>query len=112
MKDPKFLFVDDDSDSREIIAGALRDMGFEVDEAENAEAVLILLDQAEYDVLITDVEMTGMSGLELVRRARAQPDHPYVVVMSGTARVKEVLATGVEDFVPKPISLGKFLDMF
>ena len=111
----RFLVVDDDPDNRAVVSEALRYMGFAVDEAASAEGALILLEKAppeHYDVLLTDVDMPGMSGLELVRRVRAKPDHPYTVVMSGTAEYQEVLATGAEDFLSKPFGLEALRERF
>ncbi|MDO8626213.1 MAG: response regulator [Candidatus Magasanikbacteria bacterium] len=108
----KFLVVDDDPDNREVVASVLRDKGFEVDEALCAQDALTLLGQVEYDVLITDVDMPGMSGLELVRLVRAKPESPYAVVMSGRAMAQLAAAAGAEEFFEKPFDLEEFLAVF
>lgn len=106
------MVVDDDPDNREIVASVLRGEGFEVDEASCPSDALVLLEQAEYDVLVTDVDMPGMSGLELVRLVRAKPDGPYAVVMSGRAVADLAEVAGAEEFFGKPFSLDEFLALF
>lgn len=112
METPRFLVVDDDPDIRETVAEELRGMGFEVDEAADAFEALAKLKQAKHDVLITDDQMPGMRGTELVRITNADPRHPYTVVVSGTAEVDEVMSAGAQDFFPKPCSLGDLLALF
>lgn len=109
---PKFLVVDDDPDNREVVSEALRYMGFTVDEAASAEEALARLQEAEFDVLITDVDMPGMGGLELVRLVRAQPGGPYAVVMSGRAVAHLAEAAGADDFLSKPFGLEALREKF
>lgn len=107
----RVLVVDDDSDIREVISEVLKGSGFAVDEAASAEAALIRLRQADYDVLLTDVEMSGQNGLALVRQVRAWPDHSpsRIVVMSGTARRSEAIAAGADEFLPKLFGADELL---
>lgn len=70
MSTAHVLLVDDEAVAREGLATALRRDGLDVTTADNGEAALTLLRQRDYEVLLTDVKMPGMDGLELLRRAR------------------------------------------
>jgi CheY-like chemotaxis protein len=80
------LAVDDDAAVRSTTADILKDLGYSVLQADSGEAALELLEEeGMIDVLLTDVVMTGMSGPELVRRARQSQPRLPVVFISGYA---------------------------
>ena len=64
----RLLVVEDDPAQRSQLAGFLRDLGADVGEAENGIEALAILDEALYDVVISDLRMPGMDGEELLRR--------------------------------------------
>ncbi|MEW5740324.1 MAG: response regulator [Myxococcota bacterium] len=77
----RYLLVDDNAAFVENLAEILQDTGATVDVAADAEAALEQLERARYDVLVTDMKMPGMSGTELLHRARrADPALPVVLL--------------------------------
>ena len=79
------LFVEDDPTLRMLTGEVMEELGHDVSLCESAEAALELLDERRFDVLLTDVGLTGMSGIELVRQARTRDAGLSVVIASGYA---------------------------
>ncbi|WP_374338720.1 sigma-54-dependent transcriptional regulator [Methyloversatilis sp.] len=110
MSIAQVLLVDDEAVAREGLATALRRDGLEVTTADNGEAALALLRQHEYEVLLTDVKMPGMDGLELLRRAREAWPGMEVLVVTGFATTEsavEAMRAGAFYYVSKPFRLGE-----
>jgi two-component system response regulator HydG len=107
----RVLVVDDDPDMRALLDAGLREVGFEPRLAASAEDALGVLQSGDFDVIVTDLQMPGMSGLELCERiVGSRPDVPVVVLTAhGTfdAAVGAIRA-GAYDFVTKPIKLQPF----
>ena len=90
------LLVDDDDDVRETSADMLNELGYVVIQASNGMDALAILDQRpDLDLMVTDIRMPGMSGLELAEAARAIRNDLKVILVSGY-------------FVPQPI-MRRFL---
>ena len=106
------LVVDDEAGVRSSLAGILGDEGYAVEVVESGEAGLAALDGRRYDLLLLDVWLPGMDGLEVLGRARAlDPDLP-VVVISGHGSIEtavKAVRMGAQDFVEKPLALEKTL---
>jgi putative two-component system response regulator len=104
------LVVDDDVDVRTVLAEALRSLGYIVRTAESAEDALASLEQSLPDLVLTDVHMGAMSGVELCARIKGDPRWPLLPVVIVTAvtdldaRVAG-LAAGADDFFGKPFEL-------
>ncbi|GIW43992.1 MAG: hypothetical protein KatS3mg077_1274 [Candidatus Binatia bacterium] len=111
----KVLVVDDDAKIRASLRGILAEEGLEVLEAENGRYALQQLRDSNPDLVIVDVWMPDMDGLEFLRAVRDAPDierHPPVVMISGHGNIETaVRATklGAVDFIEKPFSLDGFL---
>jgi DNA-binding NtrC family response regulator len=104
------LLVDDEAVAREGLATALRRDGFEVTTADNGDSALALLRSREFEVMLTDVRMPGMDGLDLLRRAReAWPDMEVLVVtgFATTESAVEAMRAGAFYYVSKPFRLGE-----
>lgn len=81
---PNILVVDDDPEVREILVETLVEFGYAVAQAASGEEALPLLDGAgDIDLVITDVRMPGMSGIELVEHARARNGSLKAILISG-----------------------------
>ncbi|WP_407292482.1 PAS domain-containing protein [Stutzerimonas zhaodongensis] len=81
----KILFVEDDPTLRMLTGEVMEELGHEVSLCESAESALEQLSTRHFDVLLTDVGLAGMSGIDLVRQARARDAHLSVVIASGYA---------------------------
>jgi two-component system, chemotaxis family, chemotaxis protein CheY len=122
-KDLRFLVVDDFSTMRRIIKNLLHDLGYaNVTEADDGNTALPILQQGAIDFLITDWNMPGMPGLELLKAVRADAKLKAMPVLMLTAEAKreqivEAAQAGVNGYVIKPFTavtlkekLDKILD--
>ncbi|MCA9652830.1 MAG: sigma-54-dependent Fis family transcriptional regulator [Myxococcales bacterium] len=100
------LVVDDDESTCELLEALLGREGFDVRTVGSAEAALAHLEDPELDAVLTDLEMEGMSGIELCRRVEATRPGLPVVVVTGHVSVDTAVAAlraGAYDFITKPI---------
>lgn len=106
----KVWVVDDDESIRWVLARALRAAGFDVSDFEDAESALAGLDHGEPEVLMTDIRMPGMSGLELAELFKQRfPDIPCIVMTAHTD-LDSALASyqsGAFEYLPKPFDLDE-----
>jgi two-component system response regulator HydG len=102
----RVLVVDDDPNMCELLDVALRRLGHEPSSATSAVEALTILDNDDFDVIVTDIAMAEMDGLELCRRvAEGHPGLP-VVVITGQGSMEAAVAalrSGAYDFVTKPV---------
>ena len=106
------LIVDDEARYRDLYARVLRDAGFDVLEAEDVAAALKAIGKDAPAMVVSDVRMPGASGLDLLRRARA--DHPGLpfLLVTAYADVREAvdaLKLGAVDYLAKPVDLDELL---
>ncbi len=104
------LIVDDEPGVRSALGGVLRDEGYTVEAVESGEACLERLVEQEFDVVLLDVWMPGIDGLETLQRLRERQVDSQVVVISGHGNVESAVRAiklGAFDFVEKPLSLDK-----
>jgi len=101
------LFIDDDAGGREMAAYILRAAGHEVDEAENGELGVERFAAGRHDLVVTDVRMPGISGIDVTRQVRALSKDTAVVVVTAYGKIEtavEAMKAGADDFVVKPFS--------
>lgn len=109
-KNMKILIVDDFSTMRRIIKNLLRDLGFNnTHEADDGTTALPMLRSGGFDFLITDWNMPGMQGIDLLRAVRADPQMkamPVLLVTAEARRDQIVLAAeaGVNGYIVKPFT--------
>lgn len=109
-KNMKILVVDDFSTMRRIIKNLLRDLGFtNTDEADDGQTALPMLKTGKFDFLVTDWNMPGMSGIELLAEVRADDELKAMPVLMVTAEAKrdQIVAAaqaGVNGYVVKPFT--------
>jgi CheY-like chemotaxis protein len=106
--EPKALVVDDDKLSHRLVVTALRNAHVEAKGTDNPELALRLLQERTYDLILLDVEMPGMDGLELCERLRALPAYEktpviYVTIHSDFETQAKTLMSGGNDLIAKPI---------
>jgi two-component system chemotaxis response regulator CheY len=106
----KFLVVDDFSTMRRIVKGLLVELGYhDVTEADDGSTALPMLRNGAFDFLITDWNMPGMPGLELLKAVRSDPRLAKLPVLMLTAEAKreqiiEAAQAGVSGYVIKPFT--------
>lgn len=104
---PVVLLVEDDLAFRRSVAAYLEDSGFTVLEADDGLAALEILDQRSPDVIISDIRMPRMSGLELLEALQQRPNSAPVIMISGTADkvlLAETTLSGAAAYLTKPIA--------
>lgn len=109
-KDMKILIVDDFSTMRRIIKNLLRDLGFSnTSDADDGLTALPMLKGGSYDFLVTDWNMPGMTGIELLKAVRSDPNLASLPVLMVTAEQKkeqivEAAQAGVNGYIVKPFT--------
>jgi two-component system, sensor histidine kinase and response regulator len=104
----RVLLVDDEPINREITLCLLRDAELTVDVAEDGLAALAMVEEKDYDLILMDIQMPRMDGLEATRQIRGRPDGERVPILALTANAftddrAGCLAAGMNDFVTKPV---------
>lgn len=106
----KILVVDDFSTMRRIIKNLLKDLGFSnIQEADDGSTALPMLQQGDFDFVVTDWNMPGMQGIDLLRaiRADAKLKHLPVLMVTAEAKKEQIVAAaqaGVNGYVVKPFT--------
>jgi two-component system chemotaxis response regulator CheY len=106
----KILVVDDFSTMRRIIKNLLKDLGFaNIQEADDGSTALPMLQQGDFDFVVTDWNMPGMQGIDLLRAIRADANLKHIPVLMVTAEAKkeQIIAAaqaGVNGYVIKPFT--------
>lgn len=111
MSGPRILVVDDEPQIRRALDLALRGHGYEVQLAAGSEAALVLLGSQPPDVVILDLMLPDLDGLELLRELRGWSDVPVIVLSArGEEATKiEALDLGADDYLTKPFGIGELL---
>lgn len=110
IRDAKILIADDDSLSRRLLVGILHKQNFRnLKVAEGGKAALELLYSFQPDLVLLDMQMPDIGGLEICRKARAHPDSVDIPILVQTATVNRkemgnLFAAGASDFLSKPIN--------
>ena len=108
----RILLVDDDADLRSVFREKLEYSGHEVDEADSAEVALAKVGAFDPALVVTDVRMDGMTGLELLSRIRESMEHVDVIVMTGhdtMISAVEAMKSGAFDYLVKPVGLKELV---
>jgi len=106
------LIVDDESQIRSTLEGVLADEGYKTLLAESGEECLEVLCHKSADVVLLDIWLPGIDGLETLEKLVEQEDHPEVIIISGHGNIEQaVRATklGAFDFLEKPLSIERTL---
>src|SRR5438094_4604672 len=111
-KPPRILIVDDDPGQRSLLDSLLRSQGFETLPVASGEGALEVLRSEEINMMISDVRMPGMTGLETLRRARQQHSVLPVLLVTAYADIREAVGAmrdGAVNYLAKPIDLDELL---
>ena len=104
------LLVDDDAQIRTSLSEALEDFGFLVDLAESAEEALSKIASSKPDIVLSDIRMPGMDGIELLKLLRERTPDVDVVLMTAFDDMPTVVSAmreGAFDFLVKPVNLDE-----
>ncbi|MGZ5445002.1 MAG: ATP-binding protein [Thermoanaerobaculia bacterium] len=105
----RILLAEDEAINRIVVLGMLQHFGYEADSVNNGIELLEALEHQSYDVVLMDVQMPGMDGLEVTRRIReANGSQPYIIALTAYALAgdrERCLAAGMNDYLSKPLGL-------
>jgi DNA-binding NtrC family response regulator len=108
----RILFIDDDKAGREVALFNLRGAGYEVTAASDGQEGISLFSPEAFDVVITDVKMPGLSGIEVLRRIKKQAPEIPVLVITAFGNVEtavKAMKSGAYDFIGKPFQRDHLL---
>ncbi|HYY03481.1 MAG TPA: response regulator transcription factor, partial [Gaiellaceae bacterium] len=107
----RILIVEDEEAIADSLAFSLRSEGFDVDTVRDGETALEAARERTYDVMILDLMLPGISGVEVCRRLRAESALPVLMLTARTAEVDRVIGldAGADDYVPKPFSMPELI---
>jgi len=109
MKDPyRILIIDDDLAVREALRGYLEDRGYLVEAASDGPSGLEIIKAKGFDVIVLDIKMPGMNGLEVLRILKQWDPETMVIIMTGYASLEtaiQAIREGAYDYITKPFRL-------
>jgi two-component system KDP operon response regulator KdpE len=103
----RILVVDDDPQIRRILRAVLVAKGYEVIEAECGEDALKLIRSEKYDLMLLDINMPGITGIEVCKEARTSSDIPIVMMSAGEESRAKALDAGANDYLKKPFGVSQ-----
>ncbi|MEA5113780.1 MAG: sigma-54 dependent transcriptional regulator [Geobacteraceae bacterium] len=104
----RILVADDEESMRWVLSKALKRKGISVDLAKNGDEALSMIQKGAYDLAILDIKMPGLSGLDLLEKAREMKSDLLFVIMTAEASMKnavEAMKRGAYDYITKPFDL-------
>ncbi|MDH5575922.1 MAG: response regulator, partial [Nitrospirota bacterium] len=104
----QILLVEDEVDVRDSIKAQLEGEGHQVVATESGSEALALAESSQFDIVLTDVMIPDINGIELVQRINQLPNHPVTIVMTGYGSVEmavKAIKAGAFDFLSKPFSV-------
>ncbi|SEA81380.1 two component, sigma54 specific, transcriptional regulator, Fis family [Desulfuromusa kysingii] len=99
------LVVDDENSLREMLSILLQRQGYQIDQAADGSTALSMAQENGYDLIISDIQMPKMTGIELLRQLRSQDNHVTMIMMtafSSTEEAVEAMKLGAYDYITKP----------
>ncbi len=105
----KIIIVDDERDIRLALRVALTARAFEVAEAGDSQGVLDMLTAERPDLILLDVDMPDVDGLQLCRSIRVKSGVRIIVMSAGGVERAAALSAGANDFIPKPFSIEELV---
>ena len=114
MAGEKILLVEDNVKNRRLAEFLLRSQGYQVSEAATAQEAFAMLESEQPDLIVMDIQLPGMDGLEATKKIKAQPataDIPVIAVTSYAMKGdrEKALAAGCAGYVTKPIDKNIFI---
>ncbi len=114
-KKHRILIADDKEFNRHVFSDLLSPLGFEISDAENGEDGLEKAREFPPDLIVTDLMMPGMDGIEFIRNIRQSPELRHIPIIASSASVyaqdrQNSLAAGADEFLEKPMDIGIFME--
>jgi DNA-binding NtrC family response regulator len=109
----KVLLVDDEVDFLEAMAERLKTRGLKVSTATSGEDAITHVDKEEYDLIILDLSMPGIDGLETLKRIKTRQPDAEIIILTGQGSIRtsiEAMKLGAEDFLQKPVDISELMD--
>jgi two-component system, OmpR family, response regulator RegX3 len=108
---PRILVVEDEPALADAVGYALRGDGHEVEAVDDGETALAAAHERPFDLLVLDLMLPGVSGIEVCRRLRSESPIPILMLTAREAEVDRVLGleAGADDYVTKPFSMSELL---
>ena len=113
MDEFRVLLVDDEDDFRETLQKRLRNRKLQVEGAENGYKALEILQAQDFDVVVLDVKMPGLDGIDTLKEIKIKKPEVEVIMLTGHASVEsgiQGMQLGAFDYVMKPVPLDELLD--
>lgn len=113
MEDSRILVIDDEPEVRDAIADLLRAEGFDPETSSDSVAAAGLISTSAYDVILSDIVMPGLSGLQLLSLIKARTPSPDVILFTGFStreRAMEALERGAFAYLEKPFDVAELLE--
>lgn len=108
QRDARLLIAEDEANLRLVLQKELQRLGYRVQAAPDGEAALRKLEESNVDVLLCDINMPRMDGMELLRRVHERPNPPEVIMLTGQGTIETAVAAmkiGAYDYLTKPYSI-------
>ena len=109
----KVLVVDDYAHIRQMLYEVLKDQGYHITTAPDGEAALEILSSQNFDLVITDLNMGQVNGIEVLKKAKSLSPQPRVIIATGNPDVTyviEALRCNADDYLLKPFRIADLLD--
>lgn len=109
----KILLVDDEEDFLSTLAERLEIRGLDVHTAASGELALVKAGLESFDLIVLDLAMPGMDGIETLKRIKAQQPEAEIIMLTGQGSIKtsmEAMKLGAEDFMEKPVNITDLLE--
>ncbi|MGB6064373.1 MAG: response regulator [Desulfomonilaceae bacterium] len=110
MQDRKVLIVDDEKDFVSTLAERLRLRGIHADEASSGEEALRMIAANAPQVVVLDIMMPGMSGLDVLKVIKSRYPHVEVILLTGLGTKKEGIELGAADCLIKPLQVEELIE--
>ncbi|MFO8056410.1 MAG: sigma-54 dependent transcriptional regulator [bacterium] len=112
MDQGRILLVEDQETTREFVGMILGDAGYGVDSAADGSGALERLEESTYDLVLTDLKLGDLSGIDVLKKARALQDPPAVIIITAYGSIEnavEAIKIGAYDYLTKPVSSDELL---
>ena len=110
QRDARLLIAEDEANLRLVLQKELQRLGYRVHAAPDGEAALRQLEENNVDVLLCDINMPRMDGMELLRRVHQRSSPPEVIMLTGQGTIEtavEAMKNGAHDYLTKPYSINE-----